>query len=445
MTNLIPTTKIGNAGFTPGASAQPIQPASPASPPQPQQQTTNTTTQPVAPTGTPISQYVANSVNTPALPTGTEMTPVLQNVQANEQMQPINPIAPINVGPANQAQFVTITDPATGQAYQVDVNTILPYINQQAGQVEGTFTNPVQEMEAAQGEVSKDATVKGQLEGLYADTEDGQVPEWAQGAMRKAADVMAARGLGASSIAAGAITEAIQQSAIQIASQDAATYFQMDMKNLDNEQQARLENVRMRQQNMLTDVSIANATKQFNATNQQQMDQFVASMVTQIKTQNADRATAISQFNAGEINKIKALNAQNFTDVEKFNAQQENDIAKFQSQLDFNREVFNQQMGFAIDQSNVLWRRQVNTSNTAALNAANETNVQNKYNISQTSLNNLWQAWRDEAAWSFSSSEAEKDRAYNAAQAANNREFASRDDDDWMEALGQFAMYKLMV
>jgi hypothetical protein len=102
-------------------------------------------------------------------------------------------------------------------------------------------------------------------------------------------------------------------------------------------------------------------------------------------------------------------------------------------------------MQFAIDQSNVLWRRAVNESNTAAQNAANQTNVQNRFNMSQVSQNNLWQAWRDEASWLFQSSEREIDRQYNIAMSATNREAAADAAADAQKAqlyqqLGSFAL-----
>lgn len=417
-----PTTSIVPTVTTPAITTPIIQP--------------KTTTIPQTQT---IQGYVAGQTVNPVLPTGTEIAPILQNPQSNELLTNNTHITTTPVQPV-QAQYVTIQDPATGQAYNVDVNQILPYLNNTTGQVTPTLTTSVGEMQAAQGQVSELATVQGQLKKLYGDTEDGKTPEWAQGAVRKAENEMAARGLGSSSISAAAITEAIQQSAINIAAPDAASYFQMDMANLSNEQQARLQNIQMKQQNMLTDVSIQNATAQFNATNAQQIQTFTAQLIASIQQTNADRQTAVSQFNASESNKIKAQNAANFIDVQKFNAQQANDINKFVNQLDFNRDTFNAQMGFAIDQSNVLWRRQINTQNTAALNAANETNVQNKYNISQSALNNIWQQWRDEQSWLFTSNENQKTRNYNAAQAANNRQYAEDvNNDQWLTALGQLA------
>ena len=75
-----------------------------------------------------------------------------------------------------------------------------------------------------------------------------------------------------------------------------------------------------------------------------------------------------------------------------------------------------------IDQSNVTWRRSINTANTAAINAANQTDAQNLLNISNFALSALWQQWRDEASWVNTSAENQRERAHNIAIAALERE-----------------------
>jgi hypothetical protein len=85
-----------------------------------------------------------------------------------------------------------------------------------------------------------------------------------------------------------------------------------------------------------------------------------------------------------------------------------------------NQESFNANMRKEIDQSNAVWRRTVNTSNTANQNEANRQNALNLLSISQNALNNLWQVYRDKAAWSVKISESAADRAHNGAlQAAS--------------------------
>jgi len=99
---------------------------------------------------------------------------------------------------------------------------------------------------AMEGEVKALATVEGQLSQLMKDFDDG-TPAWAAGAMRAANAVMASRGLGASSMASAAILQAAMESALPIAQQDANTFAQMGMQNLNNRQQVALSNAAAQQ------------------------------------------------------------------------------------------------------------------------------------------------------------------------------------------------------
>ena len=83
----------------------------------------------------------------------------------------------------------------------------------------------------------KGYTVKAQLDDLMSDFEGGATPTWAAGAMRAATAAMAARGLGASSMAGQAIIQATMESALPIAQADAATIAQFERDNLSNRQQ----------------------------------------------------------------------------------------------------------------------------------------------------------------------------------------------------------------
>ena len=96
------------------------------------------------------------------------------------------------------------------------------------------FTEQIQ---AAQATPTKQATVKGQLDELMQDFAGGQTPSWAAGAMRNANAAMAARGLGASSIAGQAIIQAAMESALPIAQADAQTIANFESQNLSNRQQ----------------------------------------------------------------------------------------------------------------------------------------------------------------------------------------------------------------
>ena len=244
----------------------------------------------------PLQDVIATSVKTPELAAGAEFVPVTQTVQEGElQVAPTISTTAGQIDPTTgevaPAEDITA---AQAQAAQVAAEPIVEGIV--APEVTAQLTTPVEEMEGVTLEPSTLATVKGQFE-LLMDFEGENYPKWAQGAAAAAQDILAARGLGASSIGAGAITAAITQAAFPIASQDAKTYFQAELTTATNEQQARLENLRVRQQNMLTDTAAKNAAEQFNATSAGQTQQFIASLVANIMDGNANRMTAISKFN----------------------------------------------------------------------------------------------------------------------------------------------------
>lgn len=323
-------------------------------------------------------------------------------------------------------------------------------------QVQGTLSQGAMATAATQ-ELDQRATVQYQLGELLGSIEEGKpMPAWAAPAVRKVAGVMQARGLGASSMAAAAMTQAVMESGVVIAAQDANKYATIQLQNLNNQQQTALANAAQiaamdkanlsaRLQSAVTnaqlllatetknldsqqkadtlsynaltqalfkDAAEENARQQFNAKNELQVEEFFAELGSQVETANANRKAAVDQFNAGEIN-----------------AQ-----GQFNAAMRDNREKFNANMQYAVDQSNVQWRRQVNTAATAVQNETNRINVQNLFNASQNSLNNLWQKYRDNAAWNFQKNESFLQRQHEigimAMEFANTKELYSQQQKD---------------
>lgn len=380
--------------------------------------TTTTGTTPKATTQT-LTQFQASQATNPKIPNSAVLNPVLQSTN-EQQLQSTGQLMNAN-GQNTLGEGATPQVTANqGQAATTNPNDATQYVNPVAGQYDPTKIGD----NAAQGTsdamaVNKNATVQGQLENLYNNMKPGEIPVWAQAATNTVNEVMAARGLKAnSSISATALYGAVQNSAINIAASDANTYFQADMASYNAKQQTSLQNLQNRQQALLSDQAADNASKQFNAASESQVQQFMAGLVATINNQNADRIQAMGIANNN------------------------NDLAAktFNSQQTFARQQFNAQQQFAIDQSNVLWRRELNTANTAAVNAANQFNVQNAFNISQTAMNNLWQQLRDEASWAHESAENQKDRDYNMAIISNNMSFIDNmTDTKWYEQLGGLA------
>jgi len=271
---------------------------------------------------------------------------------------------------------------------------------------------------AQQGTVEKEATVEFQLSKLMTQFEGGKIPPFAAGAIRLAEQRLAARGMGASSMAGAAIVQAAMEASTPIAAADAQTFaafqqanlnnrqqaevlnsqqtLQLDIQNLNNEQQTRVFNSQQRVQALFNDQAAVNSSKQFNASSEQQNDQFFAGLFNETSKFNAQQQNAIAQFNAGQTNTMSQFNAN----------------------LENQREQFNTKNSILIDQSNAVWRRQINTQNTALQNAANQMNVMNRFNMSQTALNNRWQQFRDNEFWARTTSRDNDQYAKKVAYAS---------------------------
>ena len=434
--------------------------------------------QPQSGTSQDTLDLVKQQAVNPKLATGTAITPQVQNVNQNELLAtPGLPTAmPTATAPAATAGTATATTPAVAQtittpAQQTAANYMATTVGTAAPMAtaaQGTVTQP---MVAQQGQITSDATVQGQLATLQQQVTDSvnqgkELPAWALGAQKLVESNMAKRGLGASSMYAEALAQGVMQSATPIAAADAATYkemifqnlnnrqqaavsnaqayLQMDMANLNNRQQTTLQNQQVRQAQLFSDQAAANAAAQFNATSQNQVDQFYKNLSTTVSTSNAQRADAMNQFAVSEANKLEAQNANNATAVAQQNAQTEAAVSQFNSQLEDQRERFNVQNQQVIDQSNAQWRRNINTANTAAANAANQTNAQNLLNMSNFAMSSLWQQWRDEASWTNEASQNNLQRLHAMAVAALERQTAfdlqdQASTDGLFQLLGKFA------
>ena len=384
-----------------------------------------------------VSLIESLAAGTPSLPKGTTINPQLQQAAAPELLGQ----------PGQAAVTVTGQTPGTGLAAAVPTTAAAPTIAGPGALTAATTAAPTAQTAAQMGIATVSSNIPTVTAAQGTVSQPMQAAQgtitWARGAAKATEAAMANRGLSASSMAAEALAEGIMQSAIPIAAQDAATYKQMifqnlsnnqqanitnaqaylkmDLANLSNAQQANLQNITTRQTFLLSDQAAANAAFQFNATSQNQVNQFYDKLSTTIADQNAARLDAMNKFAEAEKSKINALNAQNTIAVNEANAKREATLNQYNATLANQREQFNVTNQREIDQSNVVWRRAINTANTAAVNAANQVNAQNLLNISNWALSSMWQQWRDEASWVNSSSQNELQRAHNAALAAIER------------------------
>jgi len=193
---------------------------------------------------------------------------------------------------AAQGTAVKVDSPATRQIQDGEIIDGVADAQKAA-----KFTEQIQ---AAEATPSKQATVKGQLESLMQDFEGGETPPWAAGAMRNVSAQMAARGLGASSMAGQALVQAAMESSLPIAMADAQTVAGFEMANLSNRQQ----------RSML-------AAEQRAAFMGQEFDQdfqarvLVASKITDIANMNFTAEQQIALENSRAANTMELANTSN--------------------------------------------------------------------------------------------------------------------------------------
>ena len=193
----------------------------------------------------------------------------------------------------------------------------------------------------------------------------------------------------------------------QAAVLNAQSFMQMDLQNLSNQQQTDLFKSQQRIQALFTDQAATNASRQFNASSQNQRDDFFANLKSATAQFNATQSNAQSQFNSGQTNAMD----------------------QFNKTIQNQRDQFNAQNRLVIDQNNAQWRRQIATADTVAINRANEINASSVLNMSETSFNNLWKYYADTMHWAWESAEDEQDR-WNAIvrqEMANNASITAAD------------------
>jgi hypothetical protein len=271
---------------------------------------------------------------------------------------------------------------------------------------------------AATAQASAKATVRGQLAMLMDDFQDGEAtPVWASGSMRRAMQVMQSRGMGASSIAGAAVVQAAMESAMAVAVPDAQINAQFEMQNLNNEQQTVIFKSQQRMASLFSDQAATNAALQFNASSENQTNQFFANMETEV-----------SKFNTAQVNAILQFNAEMKTNVSMSNAGQANAQSKFNATMRAQTDQFNTQNSLVVSQANAAWRQNIATTDTAAQNMANLDYTKNVNAVTGASLDQIWQRERDLMDFAFTSSESGLDRANAIAM-------AKLSDDNRTEAL----------
>ena len=323
------------------------------------------------------------------------------------------------------------------------------------------------DIQAAQANPSKQATVKGQLDDLMDDFEDDATPAWAAGAMRAATAAMAARGLGSSSMAGQAIVQAAMESALPIAQQDAQVVAQFEAQNLSNrqqvamfaaqqradflkidfnqefqarvanatkisdianmnftaDQQVALENAKMAQTANLTNLNAKNAKVMADAAAMSNMELANLSNTQQASVENAKNflqmdLTNLSNEQQTEMFKVQALQQSILTDAaadnaaKQFNASSVNQTQEFMATLASQVSQFNTSQANAMEQFAVSETNAIRKFNEEQRNARVQFNTQNGLIIAQANAQ-----WRQNT--STANTAAQNEANMQDAKAAN--------------------------
>lgn len=252
-----------------------------------------------------------------------------------------------------------IVDPVTGEVIQ------------QGELITGTGVDQTKVGEAfGTGEVQA-ASVQGELANLMSQFEGGETPAWAAGSMRAASQMLAARGLGASSMAGQAVIQAAMEAALPIAQIDAS-----------NKQQVALFKAEQRAKFLQMDfdqafqAKVMNAAKvseiaNMNFTAEQQIALENSKAANTMELQNLSNeqalvmaeAAALSQMDMANLNnrqQAAVQNAQNFLQIDMANLANEQQTALFKQQSLVNSILSDQAAANAAAQFNSTSENQTN-------------------------------------------------------------------------------------
>ena len=324
-----------------------------------------------------------------------------------------------------------------------------------------------EQIQAATATPSTQATVKGQLDNLMQDFDDGATPSWAAGAMRNATAQMAARGLGASSMAGQAIVQAAMESALPIAMQDAQTVAGFEMQNLSNRQQRAMLAAQQRatfigqefdqafqsrvansakisdiaNMNFTAEQSIAlensrnaNTMNLNNLSNNQAMVMAQAASVANLEQQNLSNQQQAAVQNAKSFLDMNMTNLNNQQQTEMFKSQQviqslftdqaaENAAKQFNAASDTQTKQFMANLQTQVQQFNATQLNTTDQFNSGVTNAAQQFNAQVENQRQQFNAQNALVIAQANAKWRQNvatyNSQAQNQANMQQAQAAN--------------------------
>jgi len=328
---------------------------------------------------------------------------VSPEAQATAQTMDASKLAQLGMTAAQIDQAQTVKAPPP---LEVQAGELISGPSVDMARVEELVSN----VKAAEATPSEMATVQGQMAQLMTQFEGKEPPAWAAGAMRAATATLAARGLGASSLAGQAIVQAAMESALPIAMQDAQTRASFEAQNLSNRQQVAMfaaeqraafmgmeftQDFQARVQNAARIADVANMN--FNADVQIALENSRNAQTVDIANLNARNAklladmaamTQVELTNLNNRQQVAVQNANAFLQMDMQNLSNEQQTVLFKSQA----------------------RIQAMLTDTAAENAARQFNASSKMQTEQFNVNLASQISQ------FNASQKNAQDQFNAAQ-----------------------------
>ena len=451
--------------------------------------------------GANLQQAMVQQATSPGLPVGSAVVPVGTQLTAGQlvsqqsgqvQGQVAVPTAMAGVSqatsqaqtPAAQVQATQVAGQvqgATAQQGQVSapaqVNAAqmspqqLAQLNLQAAQGQATTVQgaPTRQLETGElisgstvdqqkvanifGQQPLEATtVQDEMGNLMQQFQGGQTPAWAAGAMRNANAALAARGLGASSMAGMAVVQAAMESALPIAQMDAANKQQVAVEsakqraaflnmeftqefetkvrnaakiseianmNFTAEQQVALENAKMAQTMNLANLNNRQAKVMADAATMAQMDLTNLNNRQQAQVQNAKAFLDMDMANLNNQQQTAIFKAQQMTSTLLSDQAAENASRQFNASSQNQTDQFFANLVSQVDRFNTEQNNQMSRFNAGEANAVTQFNATQQAAREQFNANNQLVIAQANAQWFQSITTAQ-----TAAQNQMNRDAA---------------------
>ena len=361
---------------------------------------------------------------------GTGISDMLKDVKATEGV--LSEAAKVQAAQAGPTALVGAADRAAqidkAQTVQAPADRTLQAGETVAGSaVDMTKVNTeLAKAQAAQGTVTEDMTVQGQLTKLTKDFDAKNPPPWAAGALRSVTAEMAARGLGASSLAGAALVQAAMEKALPIASADAAIYQQVASQNLSNKQQIAVLTAQQRATFLGQEFDQTFQTRVINAARVADIANINFNASQQVALENARLAQTVDLANLSSRQAAFMAELAQTATLETTNLNNRQQAAVFNAQAALQMDLTN----LSYEQQTTVLKTQLTSqailSDAAAENAAKQFNAASKNQTNQffaglTSQVSQFNASQSNAMEQFKVDQSNSVKKFNA-EVTNQRE-----------------------